>query len=47
MTLCGNHRIDPGEDCDEGLENFGQCVTEPVESCCLDNCTFKQGAACR
>ena len=47
MSLCGNYRVDPGETCDEGLENFGLCATEELNTCCHDNCTLKTGANCR
>ena len=44
QSLCGNYRIDPG---DEGLENFGGCFTGEPDVCCNDNCTFKDEAVCR
>ena len=47
QSLCGNYRVEPGEQCDEGLENFGQCATGEPDSCCHNNCTFKHGAMCR
>ena len=47
QSLCGNYHVDPGEECDEELENFGECFTGESDVCCHDNCTFKDGSVCR
>ena len=47
-SLCGNGRIDPGEECDEGF--WGRVELKPVSgltSCCTAECTLKAGATCR
>ncbi|XP_060562155.1 disintegrin and metalloproteinase domain-containing protein 17-like [Ruditapes philippinarum] len=41
VTLCGNSRIDPGEECDEGL--IGKLGGG---DCCTDACQFIPGAQC-
>ncbi|XP_064412459.1 disintegrin and metalloproteinase domain-containing protein 17 isoform X2 [Latimeria chalumnae] len=38
--VCGNSRVDEGEDCDPGLVNF------PDDPCCTQSCKFKANAAC-
>ena len=47
-SLCGNGRIDPGEECDEGF--WGRVELKPdsgLTSCCTAECTLKAGATCR
>ena len=47
-NLCGNGRIDPGEECDEGF--WGRVELKPdsgLTSCCTPECTLKAGATCR
>lgn len=39
--LCGNSRVEEGEDCDPGLLHLYD------DPCCTPNCKFKQDAMCR
>nr|XP_056715084.1 disintegrin and metalloproteinase domain-containing protein 20-like [Euleptes europaea] len=41
FKVCGNKRVDAGEQCDCGTEH--QCQQDP---CCHPNCTFKAPAVC-
>lgn len=42
LSFCGNHRVDPGEDCDGGFETrLGN------DRCCDERCQFRPGAQCR
>ena len=42
-SLCGNGRVDPGEDCDGGfLGRIGQ-----NNKCCTQDCQFTTAAICR
>uniref|UniRef100_A0A1I8HA77 Disintegrin domain-containing protein n=1 Tax=Macrostomum lignano TaxID=282301 RepID=A0A1I8HA77_9PLAT len=36
-VMCGNYRLDPGEECDAGISG---------DHCCHGNCKFKPGAVC-
>ncbi|GAA47427.1 disintegrin and metalloproteinase domain-containing protein 17, partial [Clonorchis sinensis] len=38
VRLCGNRRLDPGEECDAGVVND--------DVCCTDNCKLRPGAQC-
>jgi hypothetical protein len=41
-SLCGDYLVEPGEDCDGGLEGmFG------LEKCCDSNCKLRAPAMCR
>ncbi|XP_053701531.1 disintegrin and metalloproteinase domain-containing protein 17a isoform X2 [Synchiropus splendidus] len=38
--VCGNSRVEEGEDCDPGLLNLN------IDECCTANCKFKPGVQC-
>lgn len=41
INVCGNSRVEPGEDCDPGLLHINS------DSCCTPDCRLRAGAQCR
>lgn len=39
--VCGNSRVDEGEECDPGIMYLNN------DTCCHNNCTLKEGVQCR
>lgn len=39
--VCGNSRVDEGEECDPGIMYLNS------DTCCHSNCTLKEGVQCR
>lgn len=39
--VCGNSRVDEGEECDPGIMYLNN------DTCCNSNCTLKEGVQCR